>query len=231
MSRVLVVPDIHEPVAHPAALAFCQDLYEEWNCNKVVFIGDVVDHHAISFHANHPECPGPMDEYELAYNKIQKWYKAFPKAHVCCGNHDMRVLRLAESVNIPSKYIRDHNEVWDTKKWEWVDSVTIDDNYLFHGTGCSGMHPAFNTMRLLSMSVTMGHTHSNGGIKWLVNERTRMFGMDVGCLIDDEAMNFAYGKVFKKKSVLSTGVIIDGIPYYEMMPCARGEKYHRSRFK
>lgn len=228
--RVLVIPDIHEPVSHPAALDFCKDLYKEWNCDTVVFIGDVIDHHAISFHANHPECPGAKDEFELAYSKIQKWYKSFPNSTVCIGNHDARVARLAESVNIPSKYLRDYSDVWNTPKWNWVHSHRIDNVYYFHGTGCSGLHPAFNTMRTLSMSTVIGHTHSNGGIKWLVNERDRMFSMDVGCLIDDDAMNFAYGKMFKKKSVLSAGVVIDGIPYHEMLPCAKGEPYHRDNY-
>jgi len=91
MSRVLVIGDIHEPVSHPGYLSFCQDLHKAWNCNAVVFIGDVADFQAISFHTIHPECPGPGDEYMLAKQKIQKWYKAFPKAKVCIGNHDERV--------------------------------------------------------------------------------------------------------------------------------------------
>ena len=134
MSRVLFVPDLHEPVAHPAALEFCKDLYDAWDCNKVIFIGDVVDHHAISFHAHHPQCPGPDDEYELAYNKIQKWVEAFPKAEVMIGNHDARVLRLAETVNIPARYLRDYKEIWDTPKWEWKYETELDGAYVFHGT-------------------------------------------------------------------------------------------------
>ena len=57
-----------------------------------------------------------------------------------------------------------------------------------------------------------------------------MFGMDVGCLIDDKAMAFAYGQRIKIRSVLSVGVIIDGVPQVIPMPVGRGEKYHDSRF-
>src|SRR5438067_1631368 len=77
--------------------------------------------HTISFHAHHPDAPGPKDEYELAHLEIQKWAKAFPKASVCIGNHDARVIRLAETVNIPAKLLRDYREVWDTPHWSWAD--------------------------------------------------------------------------------------------------------------
>ena len=105
MARVLVIGDLHEPVSHPAYMRFCQDMKRKWKCDTVVFIGDVVDWHAISFHASHPECPGPADEYELAKARIAQWYKKFPEAMVCIGNHDERPGRLVESVNVPAKFI------------------------------------------------------------------------------------------------------------------------------
>ena len=40
---VLAVGDIHAPVDHPKYLKFCKDLYDEYDCNEVVLIGDVVD--------------------------------------------------------------------------------------------------------------------------------------------------------------------------------------------
>lgn len=230
MSRVLVIGDLHEPVSHPAYMRFVQDLYEQWDCNRVHFIGDVVDFHAVSFHARHPEAPGTTDEYELAYAKVAKWYETFPKATVSIGNHDARVIRLAESVNIPAKFIRDYADVWDTPGWTWETETMIDGAYLFHGTGCGGEHPAFNVMKKMAMSSIMGHVHSAGGVKWTANPTRRFFGMDVGCGIDDTAYAFAYGQHLKRRSVLSAGVLIDGIPYFEVMPCSRGETYHRSKF-
>ena len=230
MSRVLVVGDVHEPVAHPGYLQFCLDLYEAWNCDTVMMIGDVVDWHSVSFHARHPDCPGPSDEYELAYAAIQKWVKAFPDAIVTIGNHDERLIRLAQSTNIPSRFIRDYAEVWDTPGWKWVHEHILDDVYYFHGTGFSGKYPAANAVTRMAMSVVMGHVHSAGGVKWLVNPQKRMFGMDTGCGIDDRAAAFAYGHHLKTRSVLSAGVVLDGIPYHEIMPISRGDLYHRSNF-
>jgi predicted phosphodiesterase len=229
--RVLVVGDIHEPVSRPGYLEFCKDLYDKWNCNQVVFIGDVVDHHGISFHANHPDVPGPKDEFEQAYQGVQKWYEAFPDAKVCIGNHDERVIRIAEDANIPSRFLRDYAEVWGTPGWDWQYDFTIGGVYYFHGTGQGGMHPAFNAMKKMLMSVVMGHVHTAAGIKWLVNPHRRIFGMDSGCGIDDSQVAFAYGKHQKQRSVLGAGVVLNGTPYHEIMPVGPGEKYHRSRFK
>lgn len=230
MSRILVIGDIHEPVAHPGYLTFCQDIYDQWDCDRVVFIGDVVDWHAISFHVRHPDAPGPSDEYALALAKIAKWHNAFPTAIVTIGNHDARIIRLAESVNIPSKFIRDYTETWDTPGWRWVDDTVIDDVYFFHGIGQGGDHPAYNAARKQLMSVCMGHVHHTGGVKWQVGPTLRIFGMDVGCGIDDQAYAFAYGRHNKRKSVLSCGVVIDGLPYHEIMPMAKGEAYYRGNF-
>jgi predicted phosphodiesterase len=198
--------------------------------DTVVIAGDIVDHQAVSFHAANPHCPGPVDEYLLTKQKIKKWYKAFPSAIVTIGNHDARVIRLAESVNIPSKFLRDYNEVWKTPKWQWVEDVIIDDVYYMHGTNRSGMHPAFNAMKDMLMSVVMGHCHSAAGVKWRANPNRRTFGMDTGCGIDVDAYQFAYGKHMRSRPILAAGAIIDGVPQHFIMPCGRGEKYHKSRF-
>ena len=232
MSRVLCIPDLHEPCSRPGALEFCKDLRKQYKTDTTVFIGDVTDWHSISFHAHHPEMPGPKDEFELAFNCLKKWHKAFPKSTVCLGNHDRRIVRLAESVNIPSRFIRGYGEVWETKGWDWIHEIIIDDVLYSHGEGTgSSMYPAYNKMKKMGMSCVLGHFHSAGGVKWLVNPLRRMFGLDTGCLINDKAMAFAYGKFAVTRSVLSAAVIIDGVPQHIVMPCGKGERYHDSRFK
>lgn len=228
MSNILAIGDPHEPVCHPKYLEFCKDLESEWGCDTSVIMGDIADFSAISFHANHPDCPGPKDEFELTHQAIQKWYKAFPNAKVCIGNHDARILRLAESVNIPSKFIRSFNDMFDTPNWTWDYEFIIDGVYYFHGTGNGGMHPAFNAAKKVLMSVVMGHIHKAAGIKWLASPNRRIFGMDTGCGIDDRAAQFAYGKHMKQRSILGAGIVLNGgQPYHEIAPIGPGEKYHR----
>jgi hypothetical protein len=229
--KVLVVGDVHCPVAHPGYRQFCTDLAEKYDTDKTVFIGDLVDWHAITFHSRHPDAPGPKDEYDLAKSEIAKWYESFPNADVCIGNHDERVVRVAEEAGIPSFLIRQYAEVWETPTWKWETDFTRDEVYYFHGTGTGGIHPAFNSMTKMMMSVCQGHIHSAGGIKWRANPNRRCFGMDVGCGIDDKAIAFAYGRHQKVRSILGAGVVLDGVPYHEIMPIGVGEKYHRSRFE
>jgi len=229
--RVLVIGDIHCPWERRGYLQFCQDLYYQWDCNKVVFIGDVVDLHAISFHQREPGSPGPLQEYEFAKQHVKKWYKAFPNAMVTVGNHDERVVRRAKSVDIPDIFIKKHKDVWDTPDWKWVDDCIVDDVFYYHGAGQGGEYPAANAVRKLLMSVVMGHNHTASGIKHYVNPMRRIFACDTGAGCDDKALAMAYAKPNKRKSVMSAAVIIDGIPYVEPMPCGRGERYHDSNFK
>lgn len=228
MANVLCVGDLHCPVERKGYLEFCQDLYEEWDCDTVVLIGDLVDWSAISFHLCNPEGHSPNDEYNLAFNAIQKWYKAFHKnVIVTIGNHDARPKRVAESVSIPAKFIRDYADLWQTPNWNWVQSIIIDNVYYCHGHGKGGgKTPAWNLAQQMGISVCMGHYHSRGGVSWSANPLRRWFGCDVGCGINDKAYAFAYAREQARRSILGAAIILDSTPYYEIMPIGKGEKYY-----
>lgn len=231
MSRVLVIGDIHEPAVHPGYLDFVSDIGEQWNCDRVHFIGDIVDHHAISFHARHPDAPGPKEEQAIARLGINRWYKRFPKATVNIGNHDARVLRLAASVNIPRYYLKDYSEVWETPGWGWYDKLMIDGVLYTHGTGFGGLHPAYNAAKACCCSIVIGHVHSVAGISFLCGPRSRLFGVDTGCGVDVDHVAMDYGRNLVRKPIISCAVVIDGVhPIVEVCPCGPGERYHRSRY-
>lgn len=229
--RILVIGDIHEPCCHPGYLQFCADLRDKHKCDQVMFIGDIADWHAISFHAARPDLPGPKDEYELTLRGVRKWSRIFPEARVCIGNHDRRIVRLAESVNIPSRFIRDYKETWETPGWDWDEEFVLDDVHYSHGEGCGGLHPAYNQAQKMLMSAVIGHVHTAGGVSWLANPQRRIFGMDTGCGIDERSLAFAYGKHFKRRSIIGAGVVLDGIPYHEVAAIGPGERYSRAKFE
>ncbi len=231
--RVLCIGDLHCPVHRKGYLQFCKDLYEEWDCNTVVFIGDLVDWSAISFHLVNPEGHSPNDEYNLAYKSIQEWYEAFStNVIIIIGNHDARPKRVAESVSIPAKFIRDYAELWGTPKWKWVQSTIIDNVFYCHGHGKGGgKTPAWNLAQKMGMSVCLGHYHSRGGINWSANPLRRWFGLDIGCGINDKAYAFAYAKEQPLRSILSAGIILDGTPYHEVMPVGKGERYYDKNYE
>lgn len=231
MSKVLVIGDTHFPAVHPGYLKFCEDLASQNKCDKFVHIGDVVDQHCISRFDKLPEMPGAEDEYELAKRHVKRWYKSFPSLIITEGNHDYRQYRQASTLGIPGRFLKGYDQLWETPRWKWTNEIIIDGVYYFHGTGVSGLHPAFNTMQKMLMSTVMGHIHTAAGVKWRANPEKRLFGMDTGCGIDDRHLAFKYGEHLKVRSVLAAGVVLDGTPMHFIMKCGKGEKYHRSRFK
>ena len=101
--RILVIGDIHAPFELDGYFEFCQETYAKYNCNQVIFIGDIIDNHYSSFHVSDPDGMGGGDELDYAINDVQKWIKAFPHADVCIGNHDRIIMRKAlthKSLNV-----------------------------------------------------------------------------------------------------------------------------------
>jgi predicted phosphodiesterase len=93
--NILVIGDLHEPFCLDGYLEFCIEQYETYNCNQVIFIGDCIDSNGFSYHELDPDGMSAGDELSLAIRKITKWYKAFPEADVCIGNHDRMASRKA----------------------------------------------------------------------------------------------------------------------------------------
>jgi predicted phosphodiesterase len=231
MSRVLVIGDTHFPAVRPGYRQFCEDLAEKFDCNKFVHIGDVIDFHAISEYDSEPDAPGALDEYEAALSHVYKWYSVWPNMIVTEGNHDRRPYRGAAKAKMPHRFVKGYNELFGTSGWKWLPDIVIDGAYYFHGTGTSGQYPAMNTMTKMLMPTVQGHVHSAAGLWWKTNPERRMFGMNVGCGVDDKHVAFKYGEHLKVRSVMAAGVVIDGTPQHFIMPCGEGEKYHRNRFK
>ena len=82
MTRVLVIGDVHEPASHPGYLSFCQHLAEKWDTEQVIFIGDILDMHTVSFHAREPDALGSEDEAEQTRRLVSRWHEAFPSSTV-----------------------------------------------------------------------------------------------------------------------------------------------------
>ena len=215
MSRVLVIGDLHAPATHPDYYKFVRKIQKKYNTNRTVFIGDVIDHEAISRHEKNPELPAALDEFKTALKQIKKWHRAFPEAVVCIGNHDERVMRTAKGAGIPGIYLRPYNEVYGTDGWNWLYRYHCDDVLYTHGTGWSGLSPAFNAAKQTRQSVVCGHVHSVGSINYHTNDTDTIFGMNVGAGVDSEHLAMSYGKFSLKKPVLSCGVVINGHPYLE----------------
>jgi len=202
--RILVIGDLHEPFCLDGYLEFCKEQYSRWNCNQVIFIGDVIDNHYSSYHESDPDGFGGGQELERATTKVAKWRDAFPKADVLIGNHDRIIMRKAFSSAIPKAWVKSYNEVLGTN-WNWIERIEYDGVQYVHGEGGTARTKAKNDM----MSTVQGHIHTQSYCEWMVGRNFRVFGMQVGCGVDWKSYAAAYAKHFKKQAI-GCGVVIGG---------------------
>ena len=202
--RILVIGDLHEPFTHEDYLGFCLDLYKRYDCNRVVFIGDVIDNHYSSYHETDPDGFGGGEELDRAINKIAEWIAAFPIADVCIGNHDALIMRKAFSSAIPKAWIKGFSDVLSAPDWNFVSDVVYNGVRYSHGDKTGN---ALTSYKRDLMSTVSGHFHSKAGVDFHVGLNHRIFGMQVGCGVDDTTYAMSYGKG-SKKSILGAGVVL-----------------------
>lgn len=204
-TRVLVIGDLHSPFDLDGYYDFCVDVYESHNCNKVIFIGDVIDNHYSSYHETDADGMGGSDELELAINRLRRWYDKFPDADVLIGNHDRLIMRKAQSSAIPSKWIKAYKDVLETPKWRFVNRVVVDDIQYIHGEAGT----ARTKCRADMMSTVQGHLHTQLYTEWYVGASFKIFGTQVGCGIDHESYAMAYAKAGRKPAI-GCAVVLGG---------------------
>jgi hypothetical protein len=202
--RILVVGDLHCPFELDGYFEFCVEQYENFNCNHVVFIGDILDNHYSSYHETDPNALGGSYELNEAIKHVAKWAEAFPVADVIIGNHDRLIMRKAFSSSVPKEWIKDYNEVLGTS-WHWRDRVEYDGVQYVHGEGGTARNKAKNDMQ----STVQGHIHTQAYCEWMVGNNFKIFGMQVGCGIDRDSYAAAYAKHFKKQAI-GCGVVLGG---------------------
>ncbi len=169
-----------------------------------------MDNHAISYHEHDPDGMSPKDELDEARRRLVAWYKAFPVVKVCRGNHDCLVDRKGKTMGLPSEVFLPFRDIWQLPKgWEDDWSFTIHGVRYIHGTGYSGQSAHIQAAMNSRRSTVIGHLPSHAGVNWIANDEDCWFGMNVGCGIHRKSYAMAYGKDFKKKPILSCGVVTD----------------------
>ena len=203
-NRILVVGDLHTPFTREGYLEFCQEIYKKYNCNRVMFIGDLIDNHFSSFHDTDPDGHGAAEELRLAKQQIQQWYKVFPVAEICIGNHDLIPLRKAFNAGLSKQWIKPIGEILDTPNWIYEEEFYIDEVLYTHGIA----RKANKRMHADLISVVQGHYHSESYIEFSVGKFKKMFAMQIGCGVDDRSYAMAYGRHFDKMHI-NCGVVLE----------------------
>lgn len=213
MARVLVIGDTHSPAMLDGYLDFLVDCYNDWDCDRVVHVGDLADNCALSFHLKKPQLKDPMREYELALEQIDQLTRTFPEADLLLGNHDVLPYRWCAEVGIPVEMMRNYGSIFNLPQtWKVhgrYSQLVIDGVIYQHGD--RGRASAVLNAKQEFASVVQGHHHSKAGVEYHANLNARIFGMQVGCGTDHKHLSQEYGVKFSSKPIISCGIVLDGV--------------------
>ncbi len=218
--RVGVIGDTHIPYELEGYLQFCKDTFKAWKVNRVVHIGDLVDHHALSFHDSEPTLKGIGGEFMDARVRLKPWYDAFPKLTLINGNHDLIPARQLTKIGMDAEvWMKPLKEIYEFPKgWTVEDEIEIDGVLYHHGYTAGGVNGFRNDAKARMVSTVSGHCHGNAGVSATASHHRLVWGMAVGCGVDNKSMAMAYGKHFKSKPIVSCGIVIEGkLPVVEFM--------------
>ena len=216
MSRVLVIGDTHCPAMLPEYPEFLASIYEQWNCDRVVHIGDLADFHAISFHQKQFGLESIEAEVQMAREQVANLTEYFPDVDYLTGNHSALPARQAREVGLPPSMLMSLSDIMDLPDtWKIHPrhyDLVIDGVIYRHGDkGRSNQqNAAFLNAGLEFSSVVQGHFHAQAGVVWGANHKERYFGLQVGCGADPRSPYMSYSTVYAKRPLLGCGVVLDG---------------------
>ena len=212
-SKVLVISDLHIPYHHKDSFSFLKEIKKEFRPDKIVNIGDSLDQHALSFHDSSPDLYSAGHELQKAKEYIKELEDIFPEVIEVDSNHSSLIYRRALKHGLPRAYLKDYGDFLETKKWKWVDDLTLT---LSNGQRCFFTHgrsaDILKVSQTMGMSAVQGHYHTKLLISWWANPDNLFFAMNVGCLINQKNMAFNYARNFKTRFILGCGIIINGFP-------------------
>lgn len=215
MASVLVIPDLHCPFEHPGAFDFLADLRRAYRPTNVVCIGDEADMHNFARWPRDVDAVGPNEELTALRKSIGRLAKIIPTLTICTSNHTYRPLRKAAGAGLPASMLAGIRTVLGAPEgWFWVSAAYVDSVAYEHGEGYSGPDGAMRAAQGNMVSTVIGHIHSHAGVRYQAVRGGRVFGMNVGCLIDITQPAFAYAKHMHARPVLGCGLVTDGVPQF-----------------
>jgi len=207
-----IIGDTHLPYELDGYMEWCKSIFDSEGVNKVIHIGDLFDNHALSFHDSEPALKGAKGEYIDALERLEPWKKTFPQMIHINGNHDAIPARQLTKLGLdPDIYLRPVKDVYDFPVgWTTVDEIEIDGVLYHHGHTSCGVNGFRNDAKNRMQNTVSGHAHGNLGVSWTACHHRAVWGMAVGCGIDNSKMAFAYGKHFKNKPIVGCGIVRGG---------------------
>tara|TARA_S200002703_G_scaffold72579_1_gene62811 strand:- start:1343 stop:2041 length:699 start_codon:yes stop_codon:yes gene_type:complete len=221
--RILVISDMHLPYQHKDAIKFLAEIKKEFKPDRVINIGDLLDFHAISMHTHDPDLASAGHELTMARKYVRELESIYPQVTEVDSNHSSLVYRRAIKYGMSREFLKDYGDFLGTKKWNWVDDLTIT---MSNGQRCFFTHgrsaDVLKVSQTMGMSAVQGHYHTKFLISYWANPDNLFFSMNVGCMINQKSMAFHYAKNFKTRFILGCAIILDGIP--RLLPLVLNDK-------
>lgn len=215
MTTTLVFSCSHCPCMLADFPDFLADVRRQYRANHAIILGDVADNRILNYWEKNPDLPGARDEYEEAKQQIAILHKLFPNTDVLIGNHDALPNRQAKTAGIPSWFMKDMSDVWDTPTWRWHPRYhTLEHEGVLYRHGDKGRRGQYNPALLNAQrnhkSMVQGHFHALLCVNWEFNDTRGIFGMQVGCGMDHERAEMEYALLYDHKPAIGCGIVIDG---------------------
>jgi len=126
-TNMLVISDLHIPYHHQDSFAFLSAVADRYDCKVILNVGDLIDHHASSYHESEPDAMSPEEEYFESQRYLNELAEIFPKMVITNGNHDNIPKRKLKTLGLPSSMVSDFNKLYKLKnKWTWTDQYYFD---------------------------------------------------------------------------------------------------------
>jgi metallophosphoesterase superfamily enzyme len=220
--KILVIGDTQAPFQHKDCLAFLKAMKKKYRPTKIVHIGDLTDSYHLGAWAKDPDALSQSDEIAqmLTFNK--EIAKIFPKVSILISNHDLRLKRSAQRAMIHSHFLKEYNEWMGLPKgWVFHEELDIDGIYFHHGdvtgAGAGGANAGISRALNMGGPCVFGHHHTFSEVRYVATPKQLMWSMFVGSLVDHKKVGFAYAKRHLRKSIMSSGIILNGKPTIEPM--------------
>ena len=220
---ILVISDMHLPYQHKDAIKFLAEIKKEFKPDRVINIGDLLDFHAISMHTHDPDLASAGHELTMARKYVKELESIYPQVTEVDSNHSSLVYRRAIKYGMSREFLREYGEFLGTKKWKWVDDLTLT---MSNGQRCFFTHgrsaDVLKVSQTMGMSAVQGHYHTKFVVSYWANPDNLFFAMNVGCLINQKSLSMNYAKNFRTRFILGCGIILDGIP--RLLPMVLNDK-------
>lgn len=211
----LVISDTHFPYHHQDTMEFLLWVYQQYDLDTVIHVGDIFDHHRPSRHVSETDSMSSEDEYYATIDATAELAEMFPEMLIAEGNHDCIPKRQIKELGLAEHMVKSYQELYGCPD-SWVFSpkhyIDIGNGNLALLTHSISSNVRTNATKFSHCSI-QGHHHSEFGVHFYADHNNIRWAMGVGALLDPKSPAARYGaSSILKRPILGCGVIQNGWP-------------------